>query len=335
MAVSGITPSSGDTISAGDSFSFTITDGYSLLQVEVDAESSTEYAYDSALGGGQGGYTVVVVPGSGDATYTISRDAGWDISPQNIRIIEDATTTAINYSLLPENAFPQGSNPYSGETPATGVVDSVFGRVGVVTAQPDDYAGSEVGNDSGVAGDKVSDALDTLAAAPSGSIHRIFISGEPNPQTDNWRQWDEDGGPYNMNGTAWATGAGSSGSGSITLDPDIFRWDMGWHFTQAATITKVTLAATCQGAHAAFDIYYQLWKLPVVDLDETDGALTKVASVNYTNDGTINKVYVKEWTIDSASIAAGDSLSMYFATPDAAGNGEKQRFYLTIEYTVD
>lgn len=43
-------------------------------------------------------------------------------------------------------------------------VSSVFGRTGVVVSQPGDYQGSEVTNDSGVAGDSVSNSLDALDA---------------------------------------------------------------------------------------------------------------------------------------------------------------------------
>ena len=113
MAISLITPTSGSTIDPGDAFSFTITDGWATLSVEVDTDLATEYAYDSALGGAQAGYTVVVTPGAGDAVYTISRDSGFNISPTNIRIIEDAATTAISYSLTAEQLFPQGKAPYN------------------------------------------------------------------------------------------------------------------------------------------------------------------------------------------------------------------------------
>lgn len=46
-----------------------------------------------------------------------------------------------------------------------GLVDSVFGRVGIVVAVAGDYDSDQVDNLSGVSGPSVSDALDALAAA--------------------------------------------------------------------------------------------------------------------------------------------------------------------------
>lgn len=54
-----------------------------------------------------------------------------------------------------------------------GDVASVFGRTGAVVAVTDDYAASEVENDSGVAGAQVSDALDTLEAADTSILATI------------------------------------------------------------------------------------------------------------------------------------------------------------------
>jgi hypothetical protein len=57
-----------------------------------------------------------------------------------------------------------------------GIVTTVFGRVGIVTAASGDYLASQVTNDSGVAGAFVSDALDALAASipPVAPVSSVF-----------------------------------------------------------------------------------------------------------------------------------------------------------------
>lgn len=56
-------------------------------------------------------------------------------------------------------------------TASVSPVDSVFGRIGAVVAEANDYDASEINNDSGVAGDFVSDALDTLNSGKAASSH--------------------------------------------------------------------------------------------------------------------------------------------------------------------
>ena len=56
-----------------------------------------------------------------------------------------------------------GANPtWSSVQAAAAPVDSVFGRTGAITAASDDYAASEIDNDSSVTGEQVSDALEYL-----------------------------------------------------------------------------------------------------------------------------------------------------------------------------
>ena len=165
--------------------------------------------------------------------------------------------------------------------------------------------------------------------------NRIIHSGEPNPNLDTWRSWGENSGPYNIDTTAWASNAGSSGTGSITIDPSFDRWDMGFYFPEAVTITSIKVATSNQGAHASFEIYYQWWSQVVADGATANGAQTKVANLNYTVDGTANKAYKKTATLDNATIAAGEHLMMFWSVIAAAGTGEVQRFYCTIDYTID
>jgi len=117
MTTTAVTPSSGSTIGYGDSFSFTIDDTYTYLRIKVQTEKALEKAYDTDLGGAQAGYTVLVVDnGDGTHTFTCSRDAGWDKSPQLIYIDEDEdalpATTGINYALEGQQVFPRGTFPY-------------------------------------------------------------------------------------------------------------------------------------------------------------------------------------------------------------------------------
>ena len=63
-----------------------------------------------------------------------------------------------------------GSGPF---LPESGLVTSVFGRVGDVEGEPGDYSSSEIGNASGVPGFSVSDALDVLALLASGASPQL------------------------------------------------------------------------------------------------------------------------------------------------------------------
>lgn len=60
--------------------------------------------------------------------------------------------------------------PTGVEKTTSNSVTSVFGRTGAVVAAADDYAASEIENDSGVTGAQVSDALDTLDGTKLGNV---------------------------------------------------------------------------------------------------------------------------------------------------------------------
>lgn len=121
MAITAVTPVASSILDPGDSFSFTIDNTYTVLQVEVDTQSGVEYAYDDALGGAQAGYTVTVTPSGGQNIFVISRDAGWDTDPQTLRVIEDEAggspvTTGISYFLSTTQLYPEGHRPYNAES---------------------------------------------------------------------------------------------------------------------------------------------------------------------------------------------------------------------------
>ena len=77
-----------------------------------------------------------------------------------------------------------------------------------------------------------------------------------------------------------------------------------------------------------------MWRTAIADLDTADGTRTRVFRESWSMDGTVNKLYIKTPTLDTATVAAGDMLNIYFTTPDAAGNGEAMRCNFTIKYRL-
>lgn len=99
-------------------------------------------------------------PGSGEAG---ARDdhvhAHGDLGGDTLH--EVATTSVAGFMSGTDKTKLDGIEDGADVSPVT----TVHGRTGDVVAVVDDYAASEIENDSGVAGAQVSDALDTLAAA--------------------------------------------------------------------------------------------------------------------------------------------------------------------------
>ena len=120
MAIDTITPVSGSTVEPGASVSFTVDDTYTSMVVQVNTDSGLEAVYLSASGGFQAGYSGSVSTSGGRDTFTFTRNAGWDVSPQFVYVTEDETgssaLTTLTYTLYAENSFPQGKNPYNGTT---------------------------------------------------------------------------------------------------------------------------------------------------------------------------------------------------------------------------
>lgn len=119
MAITSVTPASSSTIQTGDSFSFTVDDTYTSMVIQSQSDTALESVYNSATTGAQAGYTVTVVDnGDSTHTFTVSRDAGWEVSPQLVYVTEDETgssaTTNLSYLLQVEQTFPQGQSPYNG-----------------------------------------------------------------------------------------------------------------------------------------------------------------------------------------------------------------------------
>lgn len=117
MAIDTISPVADSQLDPGDSFSFRVDDTYTTITIEVETSGGWEYAYDSSLSGAQAGYTVsVTIPTAGRHQFTVTRSAGWDLSPFSIRVVENETgssaTTTTNYTLASSNDFPQNTDPY-------------------------------------------------------------------------------------------------------------------------------------------------------------------------------------------------------------------------------
>jgi hypothetical protein len=142
MAITAITPASGTPIEAGDTAAFTIDDTYTSLVIKVQTSTALVVAYSTALGGGQAGYSVSVQD-NGDGTHTVTygADAGWDVHPQLIYVVEDETgseaTTNLSYDVIGESPYPQGSYPYNAISGP--VVTSFNNRTGVVVPAAGDY----------------------------------------------------------------------------------------------------------------------------------------------------------------------------------------------------
>jgi len=116
MAIDNIFPPVSSSIDPGDSFSFRVDDTYTTLTVEVQTAGGYEYAYDTSLGGAQAGYSVVVEDLGSRHEFRVQRTAGWNLSPFNIRVVENETgteaTTTSSYTLSAQTDFPQASDPY-------------------------------------------------------------------------------------------------------------------------------------------------------------------------------------------------------------------------------
>jgi hypothetical protein len=117
MAISSVLPTDGSIIDPDTSVSFIIDNTWTTMRIEIDTEEGVAYAYDSALGGQQTGYVVVVTDnGDGTDTFLISADSGWDKTPQAIDVIENETgseaTTTISWTLSGVVTYPQTSDPY-------------------------------------------------------------------------------------------------------------------------------------------------------------------------------------------------------------------------------
>lgn len=136
MAITSVTPAAASVIENGDSFEFTVDDTYTSMVIQAQSATSLESVYNSATTGAQAGYTVTLVDNGSTHTFTVARDAGWDVSPQLIYVTEDETgasaQTSISYTLAEEQAYPQGQTPYNA-TAGAGSINYV--RAEGITAQ--------------------------------------------------------------------------------------------------------------------------------------------------------------------------------------------------------
>jgi hypothetical protein len=119
MAIDNITPVASSVLLSGSSISFKVDDSYAALKIEVYVDGPAwEDAYDTASGGAQAGYTITVEDDGSRHTFTMTRDLGWNLEPQLIKITEDEddpgvtdTETNISYYLGTQARYPQDSEP--------------------------------------------------------------------------------------------------------------------------------------------------------------------------------------------------------------------------------
>lgn len=140
------------------------------IQAEVaDLREDVDAAFcDLELGGQLALYRSDTVPPtvSNDGTQGFDRFSQWlDTTTGMVyECVSNATGAAVWHEITNFGVVPGG------------LVASVFGRTGTVTAAIGDYLASQVTNNSGVAGAFVSDALDALAAGtpPVAPVDSVF-----------------------------------------------------------------------------------------------------------------------------------------------------------------
>lgn len=116
--------------------------------------------------------------------------------------------TPVNYSAPSSNIIGLHIASIDSVLGSSGLVDSVFGRTGTITAATDDYSASEIDNDSTVTGEQVSDALEYLDGYIK-DVSLLTVGGDlsgnlPNPLvTDLSITSEEQGSVLYFNGTNW------------------------------------------------------------------------------------------------------------------------------------
>lgn len=109
------------------------------------------------------------------------------------------------YALITHDT---GANPTWGEVASSAPITTVFGRIGDIVATIDDYSASQINNDSTVAGEQVSNALEYLDGY-IGDIYTLTVGGDlsgslPNPEvTDLSIASEEQGSVLYYNGSNW------------------------------------------------------------------------------------------------------------------------------------
>jgi hypothetical protein len=111
MTIELITPPRKAILAEGASFSFVADAAITAMLIEV----GTETAYDGTAGGAQSGFTVTVDVVASGVEYSVKRDAGWVLSPLDIRVTETTSGTELvtefNYELSGSNKFPLHRTP--------------------------------------------------------------------------------------------------------------------------------------------------------------------------------------------------------------------------------
>lgn len=162
-------------------------------------------------------------------------------------------------------------------------------------------------------------------------VQTVVWTGSLVHQQNFWQTCAYANGMYQD--ASWTQSAGSSGSGSITVDPIVYRYANQLFLPVAVTLLSIDYVFTSGTAHSAYDTYLDVWRADVVDGATTDDASpTRIARSQHTMDGTHNKAYHVSASLDTDAVAASSMLCFYHASPDAASASEALRMTCTIRY---
>ena len=335
MAIDTITPAATSLVQPGDSFSFTVDNTYTSMTIEVETSGGWEYAYDGTLGGAQAGYTVSVTVSGGRHTFVVTRDAGWNLSPTSIRVIENETgasaTTTTNYVLATATSYPQTSTPYYInpsmtnakftdllDTPASYAGEALkiyrvnAAETALEAVTPSSGTGDVVGPASAVldriavyadtTGKLIKDGGLTVAdlSALGGTNHQQFAWKWSLNQT-NWLGSSQDEGPYHD--SVWTQTYGSA-LGDPVISTSSNYWYNHFILTQASVLQNIWCSFFTGSA--------QLIEIEVWGCQNTDGMSvggTPYLVAQGTKNCTVgNKRFNTNLTIVDATIPANTQL---------------------------
>jgi hypothetical protein len=139
--------------------------------------------------------------------------------------------------------------PSGREVTVTPTVLSVFGRVGDVVAEPDDYDTDQVDNDSDVTGAEMSDALEELADS-SGRINASSVTGVTLTAALNTLLAGIT--PYKA-GTTHETFSGGVETGAAGTSANV--GDFAWNIQQVGTSVVGPTCVKVPGTGTSFGVY--------------------------------------------------------------------------------
>jgi hypothetical protein len=233
------------------------------------------------------GRAEVGLAGDDDFVFKVSADGSdWT---EAIRIARDTGLPTIRYdntgSGLTAETVQDAIDEIaagSGGGGGGGDVTSVFGRIGAVIAAAGDYSASEIDNDSGVSGARVSDALNALDSGKASTSH------------------DHDGRYYTeTEADALLAGKAPLASPALTGTPTAPTASGGTNTTQIATTAFVSAAI------AALSSVYQ----GLASILSAIAALGTTGLIARTGSGTVATRAIAGSTGGGISVTNGDGVS--------------------------